>query len=175
MANEQEICRVNPRQFFSACLHILGEDKLSKIWGVSQRQLYRFAADPMHCEDWVFNPVERMMETVKELKIYGRVDIAAHGIRFLASTIGWTLQQPEQEERDVHHMDALRRVTDFLEAHARGDDYMELSDLREKAVASLESLWIQRRAECVSFCVRSSEDEEPKGQHKWSWWPWGKG
>ncbi|KAF0235079.1 MAG: hypothetical protein FD177_238 [Desulfovibrionaceae bacterium] len=165
---------MNPRQFFAACLQVLGEEKLSKIWGVAQRQLYRYAADPMHCEDWAFNPIDRMNETVKELKIYGREDIAAHGIRCMASTIGWTLQKPQHGKRDVPHVEVFRAVTDFLEAHARGDGFMELSPLREKAVHALESLWINRRAECVSFSIRMDSEATAAKPKLRCWWRFGR-
>ncbi len=162
---------MNPRQFFAACMQILGEEKLSKIWGVSQRQLYRFAADPMHCGDWAFNPLERLQETVKELKIYGREDIAAHGVRCLASTLGWTIQSPNRATRDVRHMEIIRAVTDYLDADERNVDFMELAEYRERLVEAVESHWVRKRSAAVSF-RRSNRTSAHSQSRRW-WWPFG--
>jgi len=138
---------MNPRQFFHACIQIIPVERLSKIWGVNQRQLYRYGADPIHCADWQPNPLERLMETITELKVYNRHDIAMHGARLVAGRAGCVLQQPPESLCRAHHMQALRAVTDYLDAHDRGADYVELAPKLEAVVAAVEGLWMQRRAE----------------------------
>jgi hypothetical protein len=91
-------------------------------------------------------------------------------LQALAALLGYTLSRPEPISRDIHHMQALRAVTDFLEAHARGDDYQALSPVREAAVEALETLWMQRRSEVVMYRRRGPALSKVAAPAKHSWW-----
>ena len=74
-------------QFFHACRKILGDTCLQKIYKRSNKQIYRWSANPDFCEDVEKNPLDRLIVLVRKLAEVGREDIAFAGVRILADVL----------------------------------------------------------------------------------------
>ena len=168
-------------QWFNACLKILGKDRFYAIFRVSLREAQRWSANPAHCAAVRNNPIDQIHAAMRELTILGQEDIAEAAPAMLARALGKRLQDiaPVEDDRPLpqRFANAMAACADYIQAVASGLRYEELHPLLEEAVASLESLYVERRTvelgRGVCGEVRFKAVEQPK-ESRAGWWPFRK-
>ncbi len=137
---------VRTHQFWSAAHRILTPGLLTKIWKKSQRQIYRWGADPDYCEDCRRNPIDLLRVTCERLMEAGRSEVAEAALVLLAEPLGYEVKQ-----KDIRS-DSGSINLDLLDVEAALGDFC--ADYRE--ALSDQVLDARERAELVRCMDRVS-------------------
>lgn len=94
------------RALLSVAIKTLGVKKVSKIFGVSDRHVYSYAANPLTCEyKSLSNPIERVQALIYELWLVGREEEAEAFIDIFARQIQCRCQRIGEIESDKGSVD----------------------------------------------------------------------
>jgi hypothetical protein len=131
-------------QFFHACRRILGQAVMGSIYKRSDRQLYRWAADPNFCEDHERNPIDSLKIVLERLCEMGREDVALGGVEILASVFNCRVaivpRSPAQENSKSlaeECLDDLPAVAQYHEALMKKRSVEEIRHYRDAAIREL--------------------------------------
>jgi len=128
-------------QIYSAAIHHLGKAFLTRLHGVTGRNVERWAANPDTTESHQRNPIDRYEALLKKLVEFGADEVARIAVSRQAYLVGCELRDKDQVDPDGFSME-----DECL------DDYPPLTRfhaaIREKASAE----------EVLHFC-RAAKDE----------------
>ena len=98
----ERIYMENTFDIFSACSHTIGVGVMSKIWGVTSRQIYRMSADPKFAQDSTHDPISKLIETLKNVISAGRTDIADACVNRIARPLGYRMIPISRSEKPAN-------------------------------------------------------------------------
>lgn len=99
-----EMPPLDARQYFSAVMHILGKPYLVKQYAVCERTVYKWGADPNHCEETKPNPLERLIRIQRCLCERGRDDVALSAATLVCKPLGYEPQKKGQYTPDKDNL-----------------------------------------------------------------------
>lgn len=139
-------------QIFSASAKVLGKTYLHKLWNRSEREIYRWGADPDHCQDTAKNPLDLLRIQLERLQEVRRDDIVQAAATILFAPLGYSVQPtdihsdrgtPEAEFLDVSaEMGKLADVLRISLADDRidADERMALTEQANRLIQQCEEL-----------------------------------
>jgi hypothetical protein len=80
-------------QFFASANKLLGVHFMTKLWVKCDRTLYRWGADPDHCEEITRNPIDLLRITFHKLQELGRDDVVESALRLLCHGLGYSVRR----------------------------------------------------------------------------------
>jgi hypothetical protein len=130
-------------QVFSAGIYHLKKDFLAKMFGVSLRQVERWAADPDTTESHQKNPLDRLEAMCRAFMARGQSEIARIMAARLAYVVNCELRELDPVEPDAETMqheclDDYPPVTRFHEAINQGGSIEEVRHLWQAAKRELD-------------------------------------
>lgn len=141
---------LNSRQFYHACLKILGQAFMQKLYKISQRQLYRWAADPTFCADTEANPLDKLQVLFRRLSEIGREDIVLQALRILADTIGYEVRPGpnvtlDNSTLESECLDDYPALTNFHSAIRNREPIEKIKLLYDKAKDELDQTFAKAK------------------------------
>ncbi|AOY57300.1 hypothetical protein dsmv_3506 [Desulfococcus multivorans DSM 2059] len=133
-------------QFYAACRKVLGMTTLTKMFGKSQTQLYRWGRDPDCCEDVERNPLDRTNAILERLCELGRDDIAQAAVSILAKTIDCELVciRPAYPDKTSIEAECLEDYPPLIRLHQAilsNEDPETVRHLWQCAKQELDETW----------------------------------
>lgn len=134
-------------QFYCACRRILGEKFLTKLYNRSQRQVYRWCADPNFTVDKESNPLDLLSVLLKHLCEIGREDIARSALTILAESCGFEVVDrdvvvPDKCNLEEECLDDYPVVVQFHNAMRVGSDLSMIAQLLGEAKEELDQTFV---------------------------------
>jgi len=172
------------RQCFSMAKKLLGMGWLCTHWRKSEREVYRWTADPNHCGQWRENPLEKLLEQNRELDRRGFEAEAAAAVHVLAEDLGLRVVNPAPLPGDADPAEVLpqaREVADQLFAALRRGlaSESEVSALLSRTVRGLEAAagcYRRREAPAEMYFDAGATVSPFAGRTRRPWWQfWRKG
>jgi hypothetical protein len=109
-------------QFFLSCRRILGETFLNTLYNRSQRQIYRWCADPdLTSGGAERNPLDRMKTLFERLHERGSTDVALSALSYLSAAVGCEVHPihpilPDKSTVEAEMLDDYPTICRFHEA-----------------------------------------------------------
>jgi hypothetical protein len=158
----------------------LGVSWMVMHWRKSEREVYRWTADPNRCGQWRENPLEKLLEQCRELDLRGFETEATAPVHILAEALGLRVVERTPLPDDA----ALAEV--LPQARAAADAYFaalylgqaspsEISALLSRAVRGLEAAadtYRQREAPPEMYFAAGAEGVSPFPARQGSTRPW---
>jgi len=146
-------------QFYKASLNILGIPALTKLHGISSRQLYRWAADPAFTnpEDHERNPLDRLQVQLSRLCEIGREDAARAAVAMLAETVGCELACSDDVRPDKGSVEA-----ECLDDHPALVKFHEAIRNRESPEV-IRFLWMEIKQEVNETYMKAVNSRKERG------------
>lgn len=173
------------RQWFCMAKKLLGVTWLCLHWRKSEREIYRWTANPNQCAQWRENPLEKILEQNRELDARGFTAAAAAPVHILAEALGLRVVVRSTAPGAAAAEDVTaqaRAVTDaFFDALYLGEvSESDLSARLSRAVRGLETAAAcYRRRETpptLYFAAEGAAEVSPFTGGKRPWWKfWGVG
>jgi hypothetical protein len=133
-------------QFFNACRRLLGDSFLQKLFQRSNRQIFRWAADPDFAADTERNPMDRYEVLLSRLMEIGREDVARAAVTRQALLIGCELRcledvQPDKADVRDEILDDHPAILAFHEAIRLSQDPVWVHELYQRAKREIEETY----------------------------------
>lgn len=115
-----------------------------------------------------FRDAVRIMAHTKDHRAY----------HIVGAILGYSARKIEPEamadELNTPQVAAMKAAMAFLDAYDRGEPYTDLLVRLRAMQATFESLFIRRRAECVSFSIRMGDESHAAKPKPRPWWKFGR-
>lgn len=148
---------IRTHQFWSAAYRVLTPGLLAKIWKKSQRQLYRWGADPDYCEDCRRNPIDLLRITCERLLEAGRPDVAEAALALLAEPLGYEVKKSvidsDSGSINLELLDVESSLGDFCRDYRDALEDKRL-DPKERARLILQTNRLQRQVSELKAALR---------------------
>ena len=131
-------------QVWNALKSILGEAYICKNWKVAPRTLAYWCADPKYVDEVRKNPIDRILEHLKELNIRGRKDIAIACAKLFAEAVKRDLPPaddeiiPDKETIEAECLDDYPALVEFHKAKREKKSKKELKFLADKVKKEID-------------------------------------
>jgi len=137
-------------QFFKAIAKVLGRSQCHDIFNCSEREFYRWGADPDACGDIRKNPIDLIAAACRKVDLVGHTDIAVAPARILAEPLNCRVTlapdvEPNRSTLDGECLDDHPALVDFHEGIRRGLSLEAIGALRDKAIQEIEETFVKYR------------------------------
>jgi len=103
-------------QIFSTCNKILSATSVGKLFGVSERNAYRWSANPDYCESCCArNPIDKIIALLKAVSEMGRDEVVEGVLGFICNELGYVVY-PKQNAVKSDKGSALMEFMDVTTA-----------------------------------------------------------
>jgi hypothetical protein len=137
-------------QFFKAIAKVLGRSQCHAIFNCSEREFYRWGADPDSCGDIRKNPLDLIAAACRKADLIGHTDIAVAPAHILAEPFNCRVSMapdvtPNRPTIEAECLDDHPAMVAFHEGIRRGLPLEEVGALRDRAVHEIEETFVKYR------------------------------